>query len=125
MSTTPMFEEFRKAQEILAQTVEKTARANLASVEKMMELNRTGFAGMQEAEGPADFIARQSGVLRQYGEEFGRQFEELSAIGTESREQLLELGQAMIRNVDLSGWFDLAPTAAAGKTKSKPSSKAA
>lgn len=123
MSTTPMFEEFRKAQEILAETVEKAVRANLASAEKMLEINKSALAKLQEAEGPADFIARQSGVVREIGEAVGEQFEAWSAIGNESRDRLLELGQAMVRNVDFTGMFDVAPMRS--RSKDKPSAKAA
>jgi paraquat-inducible protein B len=123
MTSSPMFDEFRKAQEILAETIDKTARANMASVEKLFELNRASFARMQDITSPADFIARQSSVFKEYAEQVNQQFEELTAIGNESREQLTELGQAMTRNLDVTSLFDFAPKPA--RAKAKPASKAA
>jgi len=122
MSKQTSFEEFRKAQQIVAEAIDKSARSQLASVEKLLEINRQSFEKMGEVSSPADFFSRQSTALKEYAEQVNHQFEELAAIGNESREQLTELGQDFARNLDMSSLFNFEPAAAKPR---KSTSKAA
>jgi len=123
MSTQNTFEEVKKAQEIIAEAIDKSARTNLASVEKLLELNKQNFGQLQDVSSPADFFSRQSTAFKEYAEQVNKQFEELAAIGNESREQLTELGQEFAKNLDFSSFFNFAqPTQPKAK---KPAAKAA
>ncbi|NCO19760.1 MAG: hypothetical protein GW900_06890, partial [Gammaproteobacteria bacterium] len=84
---------------------------------------RASFARLQDVSSPADFIARQSSAFKEYAEQVNQQFEELAAIGNESREKLTGLSQNFAKSMDFSKLFDFAPTAA--KPKAKPAAKAA
>jgi len=116
MTNQTAFEDIKKAQEIFMETIEKTTRANLASAEKMMELNKKRFSSVENLSNPADFVASQSNAFKEYAEEMNQQFETLTEIGNESREKLTELSQDFAKNLDFSSFFT-APQAA---TKSQP-----
>ncbi|MGK7294220.1 MAG: phasin family protein [Candidatus Wenzhouxiangella sp. M2_3B_020] len=118
------FDEIRKAQEIMMDAFDKTARANLATAEKMLELNKQSFATVDDYSSPADLVARQSSAFKEYADEINQQFETLASIGNESREQLTELGQEFARNVDVGSFFNFAQPGAKSKPKAK-STKAA
>ena len=105
MTKQTAFEDITKAQQIFMDTIDKTTRANLASVEKMLELNKKRFSTFEDVSNPADFIARQSSAFKEYAEEMNQQFETLTEIGNESREKLAELGQDFAKNLDFSSFF--------------------
>jgi phage-related minor tail protein len=122
MTTQTAFDEIRKAQEIIMDAIDKSARANLAATEKMLELNKQRFASLNDVDSPADYMAKQSTAFKEYADELNQQFETLAAIGNESREQLTELGQEFARNMDFSSFFNFAqpePKSKAKKTASK------
>ena len=114
MTKQTAFEDISKAQEIIMDAIDKTTRANLASVEKMMELNKKRFSSVENLSNPADFVASQSSAFKEYAEEMNRQFETLTEIGNESREKLTELSQDFAKNLDFSSFF----TAPQGSSKS-------
>ncbi|MFU8877579.1 MAG: phasin family protein [Wenzhouxiangellaceae bacterium] len=122
MTRQTTFEEVRKAQEILADTFEKTTRTQLASVEKLLELNRKSLAEAGDFSNPAEFFSRQASAFKEYAEQVNKQFEELAGIGNESREQLTELSQEFARNLDFSSLFNFESAPARGK---KTTAKAA
>lgn len=124
MTRQTAFDEFRKAQEIIVDTIDRTARTNLASVEKLLELNRKRFAGSEDLSNPADYITRQASAFKEYAEEVNHQFEELATIGNESREQLTELGQEFAKNLDFSSFFDFTPAQTGTRPRSKTKSAA-
>ena len=122
MTTQTAFDEIRKAQEIIMDAIDKSARANLAATEKMLELNKQRFTTLNDVDSPADYRAKQSTAFKEYADELNQQFETLAAIGNESREQLTELGQEFARNMDFSSFFNFAqpePKSKAKKTASK------
>ncbi|MGM0658980.1 MAG: phasin family protein [Pseudomonadota bacterium] len=123
MTNQTAFEDIKKAQEIFMEAIDKTTRANLASVEKMMELNKKRFSSLEDLSDPADFVAKQSTAFKEYAEEMNQQFETLTEIGNESREKLAELGQDFARNLDFSS-FVAAPKNQP-KSKGKTSAKSA
>src|SRR6056297_3302190 len=123
MTKQTAFEDITKAQQIIMDAIDKTTRANLAAVEKMMDLNKQRFSSLGEASDPADFVTKQSTVFKAYAEEMNQQFETLTAIGNESREQLMELGQDFAKNLKFPGFFE-APQAQGG-SKAKSGAKSA
>lgn len=118
MTKQTAFEDVTKAQQIIMDAIDKTTRANLAAVEKMMDLNKQRFSSLGESSDPADFVARQSTTFKAYAEEMNQQFETLAAIGNESREQLMELGQDFAKNLDFTSIFDAPKTQRPSKAKS-------
>lgn len=123
MNNQTAFEDIKKAQEIFMEAIDKTTRANLASVEKMMELNKKRFSSVEDLGNPADFVAKQSTAFKEYAEEMNQQFETLTEIGNESREKLAELGQDFAKNLDFTSFF--AGPQNAPKSSSKASGKTA
>lgn len=122
MTTQTAFDDIRKAQEIMMDAIEKSTRANLATAEKMLELNKQRFEELKDVNSPADYVAGQSTAFKEYADQINQQFETLAAIGNESREQLTELGQDFARNMDFTSFFDFAqpqPKSKARKTTSK------
>lgn len=117
MNNQTTFEEVRKAQEILADAFEKTTRTQLASVEKLLELNRKRLADAGDLSNPAEYFSRQTSAFKEYAEQVNQQFEELAGIGNESRDQLIELSQEFARNMDFSGLFNVNQAPARGKSK--------
>lgn len=105
MTKQTAFEDITKAQQIIMNAIDKTTRANLAAVEKMMDLNKQRFSSLGETSDPADFVAKQSSAFKAYAEEMNQQVETLTAIGNESREQLAELGQDFAKNLDFTSLF--------------------
>ena len=118
MTKQTAFEEFKKAQEIISGAIEKSTRANLASVEKLLEINKQSLGQIQSVGSPADFFASQTTAFKQYAEQVNQQFEQLSAIGAESREQLTGLSQEFAKNMDFGSMFNFGQAAAPTKTKS-------
>lgn len=123
MSNATSFEDFKKAQQVIVDAIDKSARINLATMEKLLEMNKERFGQMGEVSSPADLFSRQSTAFKDYAEQINHHMEELAAVGTESREQLTELGQDFARNVDFSGLFNFGQEPA--KPKGRSSSKAA
>ncbi|MEE4639629.1 MAG: phasin family protein [Wenzhouxiangella sp.] len=121
MNTPTAFTEMKKAQDILMEAIDKSARTNLESVQKLLELNKEGFSGLSEVSNPSDLIARQSAAFKDYAEHLTAHMEALAAIGTESREQLTELGQEFAKTMDLSSLFGMGETTT--KTKAKSTAK--
>jgi len=120
-NTNTAFEEVKKAQEIIMGAIDKSTRANLASIEKLMELNKQSFSGGQDLSNPADFVARQSTTFKEYADQLNQQFETLTSIGNESREQLTELSQEFAKNLDFSSFFQFPQPES--KAKAKPAAK--
>lgn len=116
MSNQIAFDEFKKAQEIMADAMDRAARVNLSAVEKMLELNKQRFSNI-EFSNPADYFARQTTAVKEYAEQMNHQFEELASIGNESREQLTELGQEFAKNMDFASLFNFGQPAPAAKPK--------
>jgi len=123
MTKQTAFEDITKAQQIILDAIDKTTRANLAAVEKMMDLNKQRFSSFGESSDPADLMTKQSTAFKAYAEEMNQQFETLTAIGNESREQLMELGQEFARNLKFPDFFE-APRAKGG-SKAKSGAKSA
>ena len=118
MNTPTAFTEMKKAQDILMEAIDKSARTNLESIEKLLELNKDRLSGLSDVSNPSDLVARQSAAFKEYAEHLSAHMEALAAIGTESREQLTELGQEFAKSMDFSSLFGM------GETASKPKSKA-
>ena len=118
MNTPTAFTEMKKAQDILMEAIDKSARTNLESIEKLLELNKDRMSGLSDVSNPSDLIARQSAAFKEYAEHLTAHMEALAAIGTESREQLTELGQEFAKSMDFSSMFGM------GETTSKPKAKA-
>jgi hypothetical protein len=114
-----IFEDFKKAQNIWMDTIDRSARANLDTMEKMLELNKQRFSDSADVASPTDFIAAQSGVLKDYAEVASAHFEALTSIGSESRDQLTELSQEFAKGMDLSSFFPFTESAKAKKTAGK------
>ncbi|NDY94167.1 phasin family protein [Wenzhouxiangella limi] len=121
MNTPTAFTEMKKAQDILMEAIDKSARTNLESVQKLLELNKERMTGLSDVSNPSDLIARQSAAFKEYAEHLSAHMEALTAIGTESREQLTELGQEFAKTMDFSTMFGLAE--APSKPKAKTSAK--
>lgn len=121
MNTTSAFAEMKKAQDILLEAIDKAAKTNLESVEKLMALNKQGLSSFTDVSNPSDLIARQSAAFKAYAEHLSAHMEALTTIGNESREQLMELGQEFAKGVDISSLFGVAE---ATKAKPKPAAKA-
>ena len=117
MNSNSAFSEMKKAQDILFEAIDKAAKTNLESVEKLMELNKQGLSGMTDVSNPSDLIAKQSAAFKEYAEHLSAHMEALTAIGTESREQLMELGQEFAKSMDLSSMFGMADTATKPKAR--------
>jgi len=114
-----IFEDFKKAQNIWMDTIDRSARANLDTMEKMLEMNKQRFSASADVASPTDFVSSQSGIFKDYAEVASAHFEALTSIGSESRDQLTELSQEFTKGMDLSAFFPLGET---GKTK-KPAGK--
>lgn len=117
MNTPTAFTEMKKAQDILMEAIDKSARTNLESVQKLLELNKEGLSSLSDVSNPSDLIARQSATFKEYAEHLSAHMEALAAIGTESREQLTELGQEFAKTMDFSSLFGV------GEAPSKPKAK--
>lgn len=117
MSKQTAFEEITKAQQIITDAIDKTTRANLASIEKMMDLGKQRFSSLGEVSDPADFVASQSTAFKAYADEMNQQFETLTAIGNESREQLMALGQDFAKNLNFSDFFEVPQTKPQSRAK--------
>ena len=115
MNSNTAFAEMKKAQDILLEAIDKSAKTNLESVEKLMDLNRQRLSGFTDISNPSDLIARQSAAFKEYAEHLSAHMEALTAIGTESREQLMELGQEFAKGMDFTSLFGLAETSAKPK----------
>lgn len=116
MNTTTAFTELKKAQDILLEAIDKSAKTNLDSVQKLMELNKQGLSGLTDVSNPGDLVSRQSAAFKEYAEHLSAHMEALTTIGNESREQLMALGQDFAKGMDFSSLFGLGETPA----KSKP-----
>lgn len=116
MNTTNAFAEMKKAQDILLEAIDKSAKVNLESVEKLLELNKQRLTGLTDVSNPSDLIARQSATFKEYAEHLAAHMEALTTIGTESREQLMELGQEFAKGLDFGSMFGMAEA----PTKPKP-----
>jgi hypothetical protein len=114
-----IFDDFKKAQNIWMDTIDRSARANLDTMEKMLEMNKQRFSALADGASPSDFIASQSGIFKDYAEVASAHFESLTAIGTDSRDQLTELSQEFAKGLDFSTLFPLTD----GKTTKKSSGK--
>jgi len=121
MSNHKIFDEMKKAQNIWMETIDRSARVNLDTVEKLMELNKQRFSGAAETSSPSDFVAQQSAAFKDYAEAMSAHFEALTAIGSDSRDQLTELSQEFAKGIDFSSFFPVGESAA--KPRSKSSSK--
>ncbi len=119
MNSSNALNEMKKAQDILFEAIDKSAKTNLESVEKLMELNKQGLSGMTDISNPSDLIAKQSAAFKEYAEHLSAHMEALTAISTESREQLMELGQEFAKSMDFSSMFGM------GETPAKPKPKTA
>ncbi len=119
----PAFTEARKIQDIMVEAVEKTARKNLETSEKLLELNSKRFSNAQDFSNPSDYIARQSAAFKDYTEQLTAHFEALTDIGNESREALTEVGQKLAGSIDVSSMIP--GVEPASKPKAKSGSKAA
>ncbi len=119
MSNQTAFAEMKKAQEILAEAIDKSAKTNLEAVEKLMELNKQRFSEMGDLNNPSDFVSRQSAAFKEYVDFLSGHVEALTSIGNESREQLTELSQEFAKGLDFSSFFPFAET---GTTKTKAKS---
>ncbi len=122
MTTNTALEDVKKAQNIMMETIDKSARANLDAVQKLLELNKQRFSSASDVTNPSDFVASQSSAIKDYAEAMSAHFENLTAIGTESREQLTELSQDFAKGVDLSSLFPFAETTAKPKGKASKAS---
>ncbi len=118
MNTPTAFTEMKKAQDILMEAIDKSARTNLESVQKLLELNKERMSGLGDVSNPSDLIARQSAAFKEYAEHLSAHMEALAAIGTESREQLTELGQEFAKTMDFSSMFGMAEPTSKPKAKS-------
>ncbi|MCC5863880.1 MAG: phasin family protein [Wenzhouxiangella sp.] len=121
MSNQTAFAEMKKAQDILAEAIDKSAKTNLEAVEKLMELNKQRFSEMGDFSNPSDFVSRQSAAFKDYVDFLSGHVEALTAIGNDSREQLTELSQEFAKGLDFSSFFPFADT---GTTKTKAKSTA-
>lgn len=119
MNTQTAFAEMKKAQDIIMEAIDKSARTNLDAVQKLLEINKEGMSGLTEVQNPSDLIARQSAAFKDYAEHMTAHMEALAAIGAESREQLTELGQEFAKTMDFSSLFGMAEPAAKPKSKAK------
>jgi len=119
MNTPTAFAEMKKAQDIMMEAIDKSARTNLESVQKLLELNKEGMSGLTEVKNPSDLVARQSAAFKEYAEHMTAHMEALAAIGTESREQLTELGQEFAKTMDFSSIFGMIEAAPKTKAKAK------
>ncbi len=117
MNTNTAFAELKKAQDILLEAIEKSAKTHLDSVQKLMDLNKQGLSGLTDLSNPGELIARQSATFKEYAEQVSAHMEALSAIGAESREQLMELGQEFAKGLDFSSLFGLGDAPAKGKPR--------
>ncbi len=122
MSNQTAFAEMKKAQEILAEAIDKSAKTNLEAVEKLMELNKQRFSEMGDLSNPSDFVSRQSAAFKDYVDFLSGHVEALTAIGNDSREQLTELSQEFAKGLDFSSFFPFADTGSS-KTKAKSTAK--
>lgn len=118
MSKQTAFEDITKAQQVIMDAIDKTTRANLASFEKMMELGKQPFTSLGDLTDPTEMVARQSSAFKAYAEEVNHQFETLTAIGNESREQLMELGQDFAKNLNFTEFFEQPKAKTGSKAKS-------
>ena len=123
MSNATAFEDFKKFQQVIVDAVDKSARINMATIEKLLEMNKESFGQIGEVTSPADLFSRQTTTMKEYAEQINHHIEELAAVGTASREQLTELGQDFARNLDFSDLFKFGQEPA--KPKGRASSKAA
>lgn len=124
MNKPNALEELKKAQTILMDAVDKSARTHLDAVDKLLEFNKQRFSNLSEASNPGEYVARQSAAFREYAEQCTAHVEALSTIGNESREQLTELSQDLARNLDFSSFFPFGETGTE-KSKGKSGSKSA
>lgn len=122
MSNQAAFTEIKKAQDILADTIDKSARTNLEAVEKLLELNKQRLSDLGEVSSPSEYVSRQSAAFKEYVDFLSGHVEALTAIGQESREQLTGLSQEFAKGMDFSDLFPFADTGKA-KSKSKASAK--
>ncbi len=122
MNTTTAFAEMKKAQDILLEAIDKSAKTNLESVEKLMALNKAGLSGFTDVSNPSDLIAKQSAAFKEYAEHLAAHMEALTAIGTESREQLMELGQEFAKSMDFASLFGMADAPAKAKPRTSAKS---
>jgi len=120
-NTTPM-EDLKKAQNILMEAIDKSARTHLDAVEKLLEFNKQRFSNLSEASDPGDYVARQSAAFKDYAEQCTAHVEALTAIGNESRDQLTELSQEFAKTLDFSSFFPFGADASR-KPKGKPGTK--
>ncbi|MFU8831408.1 MAG: phasin family protein [Wenzhouxiangella sp.] len=126
MSKNTVFEELKKAQNVLTDTINKSAQTNLETFEKLMEINRKSVSKADEASNPNDLITRQSAVFKEYAEQLGSHVETLTNIGLETREQLTEISSEFAKGLDFSAMFpisDAAVDASARTAKSTTGNK--
>ena len=123
MSNQTAFEEFKKAQDILAEAIDKSAKTNLEAVEKLLEMNKQRFSDLGEISNPSEFASRQASAFKDYVDFLSNHVQSLNAIGTESREQLTGLSQEFAKGIDFSGFFPFGQEQSAkGKSKSTKAS---
>jgi len=115
-----VFEDVKKAQNIWMETIDRSARANLDTMEKILELNKQRFSAGADVTSPTDVISTQSGAFKDYAELTSAHFEALIRIGSESRDQLTELSQSVAKGMDFSAIFPVGET---GKTKQSTGKK--
>jgi hypothetical protein len=112
------FEEVKKAQNIVMEAIDKSARTNLEAGEKLMELNKQRFSNIGDFSNPGEYVTRQSEAFKEYAQQLSSHVEALTAIGNESREQLTELSQEFAKSLDFSSFFPFAEAPTKPKAKS-------
>lgn len=122
MTNQTAFAEFRKAQDILGDAIEKSTKTNLEAVEKLLEINKQRFSDVGDLGNPGEFASRQASAFKDYVDFVSNHVQSLNAIGAESREQLTELSQTFAKGIDFSGFFPFGQEPSKGKSKSTKAS---
>jgi hypothetical protein len=123
MSKDTVFAELKKAQDVITETIDKSARTNLETFEKLMEINKKSASNTDQAANPTDIFARQSAIFKEYAEQLGAHVEALTSIGLETREQLTEISQEFAKGLDFSAMFPMSDAAVSKSGKSATGSK--
>ena len=113
----PAFAELKKAQAIVFDAIDQTARKNLEAAEKLLETNRQRLADATDMSEPSEYFSRQSAAVKDYAEQVRSHIEALTEIGQKSREELSEVGSEMAKALDFSSFY---PFAEVGGKAKKP-----
>jgi len=86
----PFLKSVQKSHRLVFETLDKTARLQLALAEDLLDMNRSRFNSLYETQSFADLLANQQNLAAELGERAKRYAEDLQEVFGEVQEEVTE-----------------------------------